>query len=434
MITSMFPLPKREFMKGQSFSGYFDKNRMMGETVRSMISREIMDLPVFFYKLFGQFGALQCEWIVASPTTIDVFNITNMSTEVIIPISCKYRGYIQAKRSDKPNCYSTTGLFFRGIEYLLTRYPCTSSLDYDTKPMYPAYTTGYGAHRIQLVSNVPMFLGSCVEKAYGMHIEGARTTDAIYNNMLLSADAAFAVGLLGSLSDYSYQIEPSDFDIKDFNVIGFVEDVLSTTGEEITTYLHKAFFDKPMDPVTMTFLMNPGYTPISQLAPYISKDKEMFGNIYNVAMQEANSTINFRGEYLPFWSNEVGSCDAFSFCDSINSSLSTHFGVEGTFMDVPKYGWHDMFYPMQNNETNEYYFKILNTSMQDLFLNMQDENGIIRGGTSVTVSRNMLDEIFIVITGQFGTVCYYVPLSLYHLINPMIINDTQLGISMPHYG
>lgn len=426
MIIGMFPLPKREFMVGNTFVGYYDKNMMMSESVRSMISREIVDLPVFFYKLFGQFGMFQCEWVVASPCIIDVFNLPKHRDDIIIPISCKYRGLIQPKRTSKISCQSTSGLFARGIAYLLTQYPKTSTLD-ETLPYLPARTTSIGIHKpIHTVGTLAGFLAANIEQTYNTRVDGARLTDPIYSNMMTSTDAAFAANLITSLADYCYNYNGfNDFDPKQFDTVAFVEDVMNTVGEESIKYIHDSFFVQPVEPVSKIFLENPGYTPLGHLFPYISKDKEIFSGMYNVAMDTANGSANFKGEYIPFWSNEHGGCEAFTLIDGINNSLTTEFGVECSYSEMPNYACHDIFFPYQYSEHESFYFRTLNVSVQDIFFDMAN-NGVLAGITSACVSRNMLDEVFLVATGQFGNVCYYVPLWYYHLINPMIINMDQL--------
>lgn len=425
MIIGMFPLPKRNFMIGNTFSGYDDKEMMMSEKVRSMISREIVDLPIFFYKLFGQFGMFQCEWVVASPSIIDVFNLEKHGEDILIPISCKYRGLIQPKRNAKIACQSTSGLFAKGIIYLLTQYPKSSALD-PTVPIRPSRSiSGWNRYPVANAGTLVGFLASGVERTYNMKIDGARLTDPIYSNMLLSSDAAFAANLISSLCDYSFTHSQFDFDPAQINIVAFVEDVMNTTGEEVVKYLTNSFFTPAVEPVSKILLMNPGYTPIRHLFPYISKDKETFSGLYNIAMQEANASANFDGSYLPCWSNQYGGCEAFTLIDAINNSLTTDFGVECSYSEIPNYACHDIFYPHQYAEHEQFYFKTLNVSVQDIFFDMSN-SGVLAGFTGASVSRNMLDEIFIVASGNFGIICYYVPLPYYHLINPMIINMDQM--------
>ena len=415
MIDYIIPIPHRAKLLGLSIDGLVDSFGILSNSVKAAISREVAVLPIRFYKIMSHWGGFSCEHVVATDLPVDVVNM-NKNQGNIIPISVKMKKWSNDFSVDH------TYLFVNGISYLLTKYPKQWEGD-DFIPTNSVIRP-IGVTKLQAISlwAMELYHKFCEMLPPGdvlqipdqfQNSHAINRNDPCWNLIEVNDHSALSIATVisdGCLNqdDLVRGIQSLIYDITNAQSIG--------VQEFFTLEFHRF---AQIDPLTKIFLKNPWFSNWADLLPYIPTDASQRLSWWNLAMSQANATINFNGSTLPLLTAN-GDWDVFQFISMVQNTGITDFCVEVNGGCRPKIAINDLNY-YGTQEQLQGFADILGNYLCQMFISLHDTPQYLKG-RSVTITKTFLDEIFIVVEGTFGRYCYYVSLPYYCLTSPVLCN------------
>lgn len=420
MIDAIIPLPTRAELLGGSVDGLTDcADLFTNNPVRTATSRKVAVLPsITFYKIISHWGNTKCEHIVASDKRVNVFNLTN-NLDKVIPIAVKMAYTLEYGGLESNTCY----LFSNGINYLLCKYPKESELD-SIIPIKlitsPIDTVEVTPMSVWIMKMSHVFLGGNwndtvidLTDYFNLNMP-VNLSDPYWN--LVENNTGSALSIASCISDNAFGRD----DIYT-GLTAFTTDICEPNQTTIDQFLQIEFHRvKYCDPLTKLFLQCRWFVRWNDLQPYTSYLDQTKRAWYNLAMSNANSTINFKGTFLPFTVGGNDDWEIYQMLTMINAASCSDFAIEVYGGCRPVIVSSDLYDPAPYDRLQGY-GDIVGNYLCSLFIDITGHNGFIKGH-HVTLTKTFLDEVFIVVEGSFGTYCYYLFLPYYYLTSPVLMN------------